>query len=409
MRTYRVAILGCRARGTTQAKSVWRHPRTELVGLCDLMPERLEAVGERFGVPPAARYSDFQEMIRDQQPDILNIPTATKFHAPLAEAVLKLGCHVDVEKPITLTLAELDRVLAAQRQSGKHLVPHHQSAVGPVESKLRRLVQEGFIGEIQAVRVRNKGYYGGYGIIHQGCHALALIASIVGPPTAVSAHMLTAGRRTTVDDVFPAPFGYGLVAGEQITCLYELAGAAYFVNEDHYRPEVDSSTDRVEFVGTEGALALEYAERGRVALYHSATPHWRPAGENWSMLPLTEAECTIDGLGTLNGAVRGDDIWLVEEWVRALDEGREPVLNARVGADTMEMIHGAFASHAEARRIDLPQENREHPLERWLKREGRPIPTEAPANYDEWLKWVQERSGGAAYGGQRVAVPAASA
>ena len=250
MRTYRVALIGCRSRGTQQAEAIVRHPRTELVAVCDLLPERLNEVGDRFGV--SARYDDFERMIREQQPDIVNIPTATKFHAPLAEAVLKMGCHVDVEKPITLTLEELDRVLAAQRASGKQLVPHHQSATGPVEGKMRRLIKEGFIGEVQAVRVRDKGYYGGYGMIHQGCHAIALVASIVGPARAVSAHFQTAGRPTTVDDVFWSPSGYGLTAGEKITGLYEMSEAVYFVNEDHYREVVDSSTDRVEFVGTEG-------------------------------------------------------------------------------------------------------------------------------------------------------------
>src|SRR5688572_4684327 len=160
MRTYRVALIGCRLRGTQQAQAIVRHPRTELVAVCDLLPERLNEVGDRFGV--SARYDDFERMIREQRPDIVNIPTATKFHAPLAEAVLKMGCHVDVEKPITLTLEELDRVMAAQRESGKQLVPHHQAAVHPPAKKLRELVQQGYIGEPQTVRLRNKGYYGGY-------------------------------------------------------------------------------------------------------------------------------------------------------------------------------------------------------------------------------------------------------
>ena len=38
MRTYRVALLGCRARGTTQTRALTCHPRTELVGICDLLP-----------------------------------------------------------------------------------------------------------------------------------------------------------------------------------------------------------------------------------------------------------------------------------------------------------------------------------------------------------------------------------
>ncbi len=139
MKTYRVALLGCRSRGTSQAKAITQHPRMELVGICDLMPERLNALGDRFGV--AARYSNFEQMLREQRPDIVNIPTATRFHASLAAAVLRLGYHVDVEKPMTVTLAELDDVMAAQRESGKQLVPHHQAAVHPPAAKLRSLVK----------------------------------------------------------------------------------------------------------------------------------------------------------------------------------------------------------------------------------------------------------------------------
>ncbi|MGH2350999.1 MAG: Gfo/Idh/MocA family protein [Chloroflexota bacterium] len=384
MQTYRVALLGCRSRGTSQAKAIVQHPRMELVAVCDLLPERLDAVGDRFDV--AARYTDFEQMIREQEPDIVNIPTATRFHAPLAEAVLRLGCHVDVEKPLTLTLEELDRVMAAQRESGKHLVPHHQAAVHPPAKKLRDLVRQGYIGRPQAVRLRNKGYYGGFGILHQGCHALALAISVVGPARAVSAHMVTAGRPTTVDDVYRAPSGYGLTAGEHLTCLYDLENGAYLINEEHYRPEVDSSTIRFEVVGTEGALALDHAIP--TALYHARSPHWHPVRTEWTEVPLSPEERTLAGYDFTDEAVRGIDLWLADEWVRALDEGREPVINAQVGRHTMEMTHGAYASHAEGRRVELPQASREPPLERWLAREGRLNPGPAPDSYGAWIEWA---------------------
>ena len=388
MKTYRVALLGCRSRGTSQAKAITQHPRTELVGICDLLPERLNALGDRFGVK--ARYADFEQMLREQQPDIVNIPTATKFHAPLAEAVLRLGYHVDVEKPLTLTLAELDRVMVAQRESGKQLAPHHQAAVHPPAKLLRELVQRGDIGQPQAVRIRNKGYYGGYGIVHQGCHALALAISVVGPARAVSAHMTSGRRPTTVDDVYQGPFGYGVTAGENLTCLYELAGGAYLVNEEHYRPEVDSSTVRFEVVGTEGALALDSAIPTTV--YRTRSAHWHPVRAEWEEVPIPTAARVAGGYDFMDAEVSGMDLWMVEEWVQALDEGRDHAMNAQVGAHTMEMIHGAYASHAEGRRIDLPQEIRDHPLERWLEREGRPAPGPAPADYKEWIGWALERA-----------------
>ena len=384
MQTYRVALLGCRSRGTSQAKAITQHPRMELVAICDLLPERLAALGDRFGV--RARYADFQQMLREQQPDIVNIPTATKFHAPLAEAVLRMGCHVDVEKPLTLTLSELDSLLVAQRETGKQLAPHHQDAVHPPAKKLRQMVRQGVIGEVQAVRIRNKGYYGGYGIIHQGCHALALAISVVGPSRAVSAHLTTAGRPTTVDDVYQGPFGYGITAGQHITCLYELGNGAYLINEDHYRESVDSSTIRFEVVGTEGALALDHALPR--ALYYSKSSHWHPVTTEWTEVPLSREERTAGGFDFQDPQVAGMDLWMVEEWVQALDQGRDHTINAAVGANTMEMIHGAYRSHAEGRRIDLPQESRDHPLAAWLAREGRPEPSPAPPDYRDWIAWA---------------------
>ena len=61
MKTYRVAILGCRARGTAAARAYHAHPRTEIVGLCDLVQERLDALGDELGV--AARYTDMTSQI----------------------------------------------------------------------------------------------------------------------------------------------------------------------------------------------------------------------------------------------------------------------------------------------------------------------------------------------------------
>jgi len=88
MKTYRVAILGCRSRGTSAARVYHAHLRTEVVGLCDLIEDRLNALGDELGV--SARFDDLDVMIRETQPDIVAIPTAPYLHAPLALRVLEL-------------------------------------------------------------------------------------------------------------------------------------------------------------------------------------------------------------------------------------------------------------------------------------------------------------------------------
>ena len=55
--TYRVAILGCRGRGGAAARAYFAHPRTELVGLCDLVAERRDQLGRNWESGPATRTS----------------------------------------------------------------------------------------------------------------------------------------------------------------------------------------------------------------------------------------------------------------------------------------------------------------------------------------------------------------
>src|SRR5215208_5286921 len=97
--TYRVAIIGCGPRGNAAAMNYGFHPRTDVVGICDLVQKSLDEVGDRHGIPASARYSDLEKMIRETKPDIVVISTPADFHYPLAMQVLDLGANIDVEKP----------------------------------------------------------------------------------------------------------------------------------------------------------------------------------------------------------------------------------------------------------------------------------------------------------------------
>ena len=147
MKTYRVAILGCRGRGTAAALAYHQHPRTEIVGLCDLVPERLNTLGEEVGV--GALYRDLDEMIQQTQPDIVAIPTGTEFHYELSMRVLEYGVHIDVEKPMCTSLEESDAVLARAREKGVRIAVHHQGRTGAALGALVRAVEEGRIGELR--------------------------------------------------------------------------------------------------------------------------------------------------------------------------------------------------------------------------------------------------------------------
>ena len=141
MQQYRVAILGCRSRGTAAARAYHQHPRTEVVALCDLVPERLAELGDELGLRPATTISD--RMIEAEAPDIVAIPTGTEFHYPLAMQVLEHRVHIDIEKPICTTLAEADAVLAKAAEQGVQVAVHHQGRSGGALQAVKAAIAEG--------------------------------------------------------------------------------------------------------------------------------------------------------------------------------------------------------------------------------------------------------------------------
>ncbi len=207
MKTYRVAILGCRGRGGAAGRAYHAHPRTEVVGLCDLVQERVDALGEELGVE--VRYDDLDKMIVETRPDIVAIPTGTEFHYPLSMRVLEHGVHIEVEKPICVELHQADDVLAKASEKGVRVAVHHQSRSGGPMRAIHRAIADGRIGRVRHINSSGKGYYGGYGLLNIGTHSLNSMMKITGHCRRVYATARTDGCPISPQDVVPSPSGMG--------------------------------------------------------------------------------------------------------------------------------------------------------------------------------------------------------
>ena len=91
----------------------------ELTALCDVRPERLEMY------PGKRHYTDFEEMLKSEQLDILDICLPTYLHAEYAVRALERGIHVLCEKPISLKEEDVDRIYStAEKNNVKFMVAH---------------------------------------------------------------------------------------------------------------------------------------------------------------------------------------------------------------------------------------------------------------------------------------------
>ena len=390
MRTYRVAILGCRSRGTSTARVYHAHPRTEVVGLCDLLEDRLNELGDELGI--SARFTDFDEMIQQTAPDLVAIPTAPALHAPLALRVLEHGVNIEVEKPMGMDLLEADAVMDKATEQSVQVAVHHQWRLHAQNQAVNKAFQEGKIGELRYIYASGKGYYGGFGLMEIGTHLLTQMLKYGGRCHNVSAHASVRGRPITPHDVLPAPRGNGTIVGDRVTANLQFDNGVTGTLLQHRFDNIQVDAHIVELYGSEGRLM--WHPRGAWWL---PTPHSLPANssDHWQALEPIYADTFTDVVDSIpeGGMVEGD-YWFVDEYVRALDEGREHECSGAEGRHVIEIIMGIFESAAYGKHIDLPQTNRVHPLTLWREEMGLDAPEPMPMVDEEWLEEEEKRLGG---------------
>jgi len=391
MKQYRVAILGCRSRGSSAARVYHAHPRAEVVGLCDLLEDRLNTLGNEINVE--ARFTDLDEMIRQTEPDIVAIPTAPALHAPLALRVLEHGVNIEVEKPMGLNLIETDAVMSKASKKSVQVAVHHQWRLSAWTQAINRAYQAGEIGELRYIYASGKGYYGGFGLMEIGTHLLTSMIKFGGHCQSVTAHATTRGCPITPQDVLPAPRGNGIIAGDHVTASLQFDNGVTGTLLQHRFDKLNLDAHVVELYGTEGRLM--WHPRGAWKL---PNPHALPVNNNldqWQALKPIYPESFEQAAKTISGnssMVEGD-YWFVDEYVRALDEGREHECSGAEGLHVIEIIMGIFESSAYGTRIDLPQLNREHPLIRWRNEAGLDELTPMPMADADWLEEENKRLG----------------
>ena len=92
-------------------------------------------------------------MLAAAQPDVVHVLTPPATHASLAIHLLEAGVHVLVEKPMALTVAEADAMVAAAARSGKYLTVDHNRWFDPVMQQARALLASGALGALAGVDV----------------------------------------------------------------------------------------------------------------------------------------------------------------------------------------------------------------------------------------------------------------
>ena len=143
-------------------------------------------------------YGSYEALLADPEIDVIYNPLPNHLHAEWTIKALRAGKHVLCEKPIACTLAEVDAMIAAAKETGKVLAEAFMYRSHPQTMKVKEMVDKGEIGQLQLIKgaftfiMRREGDFrlvkemGGGSIWDVGCYPISFARMIVGTePTEV--------------------------------------------------------------------------------------------------------------------------------------------------------------------------------------------------------------------------------
>lgn len=144
-----LAVVGAGYWGPNLVRTALATPALRLEWLCDLDVERATAV---LGPYTTVRVTDSYDLVlADPSVAAVAIATPADTHFDLARAALEAGKHVLVEKPLTTSIAEAEKLAALARRSKLVLMCDHTYCYTPAVQRIRQLVREGHIGDVQFI------------------------------------------------------------------------------------------------------------------------------------------------------------------------------------------------------------------------------------------------------------------
>jgi predicted dehydrogenase len=212
---WNVAVIGCGIGRMHIADGYAKHPdKFRVTALCDVDKARLTAVGTEFSVK--RRMTSFDEVLHFDDIDIVDICTPPSLHVPQTLAALAAGKEVVCEKPLAGSLADVDRLIAAEREAPGRLMPIFQYRFGNGLQKAKHIVELGLAGKpylatVETAWKRAAAYYAtqwrgrwatelGGVLLTQAIHSHDIMTYLMGPVASVFARSATRVNPIEVED-----------------------------------------------------------------------------------------------------------------------------------------------------------------------------------------------------------------
>ncbi|MCI0608274.1 MAG: Gfo/Idh/MocA family oxidoreductase [Anaerolineae bacterium] len=342
----RFGIVGCGSASIPVCEAIMASPLTDLTAVYDVNEDLANDISQRFHVQ---KMGTVNELLTDQLVDAVYIAVPHYLLAPLTQQALEAGKHSLTEKPLAISLEEVDQLIKLAIKQQLALGVFYEMRYAPAHASARELIQAGAIGNIIGVQIQTlidkplsywqagytgrsrnpwrgiKAQAGGGVVLMNTSHLLDALAYVTGlMVTSVSAEIGTLVSSVEVEDTATATLRFNngaigsLIAGAHINGAHQ---------EEYFN-----------LYGTEGQLRLP-DPYGSDPLRIYLRRAWGdfPA-EQWHSIP-TESVSVYQRA--------------IEDFVQAVQSKGCVPIDAKAARQVLAVVLGIYQSAAEKRTISI--------------------------------------------------------
>ena len=354
----RVGLVGSGFISAIHADALKRCAGAEIVAVASPTRGKAGAFARRHGIP--RHFTDYRKLLELDEIDLVVLGIPNDLHCEVTLNAAAAGKHIVLEKPMCLSLAEADQMLAACRRAKVKLMYAEELCFAPKYVRLKQLLDSGALGHPVLLKQSEKhdgphaAHFwdversGGGVTMDMGCHAIEFFRWMLGRPAikSVYAQMGTHvhGKKTRGDD--------------NALLVLEFANGTTAVAEESWT-KLGGMDDRAEVHGSKG---VAYAD----LLHGNAIETYSAAGYDYA---VEKAGSTVGWSFTIY-----EEIWnygFVHEmahFVECVREDKQPLVTGEDARAVMEALFAAYESAGTGRKVMLPfQTKAAKPFDLWKR------------------------------------------
>ena len=338
-------IIGSGMIADFHAQAITHARGARLVGVASRNETSARELAARHGADFAT--GDLASLLSRPDLHVVCVTTPSGAHLEPALAAIRAGKHLVIEKPIEVTTARADEIIAAAAQAGVHITPIFQSRFGRGARTVKAAIEAGRLGRLVLASAyvkwhRPASYYtgwkgtlaldGGGAVINQSIHGLDLLQWFAGLPAEVYAQTtrrvhLGIEAEDTASAVLRYPCG-ALGAFEATTAAWP------------------GWSRRIELCGDQGSVCLEDDQITRWDFREE-----RP--EDASIRTAPPDTALRSGAGAAHAISHEGHLRQIQDLIDALQSGRKPAIEGREARHAVALVNAIYQSAATGRTVNV--------------------------------------------------------